>query len=103
MIPKEKLDLLLGLLTEQERTEARIFVASGVWKPELIHDLDGERILPNIQDRMWYWLFVDLAPGANWAHPCAYLLSDVDGTALLRVNHQKPPLTHLTELIPNPL
>jgi hypothetical protein len=36
-------------------------------------------------------VFVDLSPGANWAHPCLYLLVDIRTLAVQSVEASFPP------------
>ena len=38
-------------------------------------------------------VFVDLAPGYNWAHPCLYLLVDLNATETQTVEASFPPFT----------
>jgi hypothetical protein len=35
--------------------------------------------------------FVDLEPGANWGHPCRYLVIDAEGGALRSIPETMPP------------
>lgn len=40
-------------------------------------------------------VFVDLAPGANWAHPCVYLLVGIDTLATQIIHSSFPPAARL--------
>jgi hypothetical protein len=40
-----------------------------------------------------YVVFVDLAPGANWAHPCVYILVGIDSLTTQVVDSFFPPST----------
>ena len=43
--------------------------------------------------------FIDLQPSANWAHPCRYLLINVDDCSISSIDAQFPPTREQLRLI----
>lgn len=55
-----------------------------------VRDIDGREIVVNRTGDDATLVFLDLAPEANWAHPCVYLLV-ADGRVRDHVEHIWPP------------
>lgn len=78
---------------------ALVFAVTGQVKPT---DLCDARLrpIPNLRapGSAAALFFVDLAPGANWAHPCRYVFVDEDGDTY-ETDHDWPPASQF-ELYP---
>ena len=46
-----------------------------------------------------FMVFVDLRPGANWGHPCRYLLVSREDGSIARVDSEFPPTAESLRLV----
>jgi len=72
LIPAIKSELNSGILNN-----AAVYVLAFPLHGGVPVEINRQSIVP---DKNAQLLFVDLKPGANWAHPCRYLLIDDNGT-----------------------
>jgi hypothetical protein len=80
-----------------------VSVAAGAVLLEAVLDLH-DQIPPGLEGRTGQaWLFfIDLAPLANWSHPCAYVLMRTDEEPLW-ITHRWPPSESIRlEALPRP-
>jgi hypothetical protein len=74
-------------LTPQERLAAVVYLDTTPREPGRT-SIGGREI---DVDRPYYLAFIDGKPGANWMHPCRYLLIDRTGRAMASVESDRPP------------
>lgn len=79
---------LLDRLTSDERARWVVYLDSRVRQAGDVLDLAGTHVALD-QDAMI--AFVDEAPGANWHHPCHYLIAPVRGGETRRYPAGTPP------------
>ena len=86
--PDELDDLVLLQLSEAERKRSAVYL-DGMLRPAG-RALVGRQEVQLRQPR--FVAFVDQRPGANWAHPCRYLLVDPASRDVESVTGDGPPV-----------
>lgn len=85
----DSLDTLLhNLLTEDEQARSVVYLDEQLRTPGLIN-LGGQQ---HQQDTPYFIAFIDRKPGANWMHPCRYLLIDNVTHKITSIESDRPPL-----------
>lgn len=58
-----------------------------------IENIDGELVFPEkvSQNLKGYLIWMDLEPGANWAHNCVYVFLTEGGGEVFQVKQEWPP------------
>ncbi len=74
-------------LTPQERLAAVVYLDTTLREPGPA-SIGGREI---DVDRAYFLAFIDAKPGANWMHPCRYLLIDRTGHEIDSVDSDRPP------------
>jgi hypothetical protein len=111
-MPKDAADIWVRSLTTEfyDEKQHALFVSSALYRPDDIIDAQGKPFIaaalrgggtvvapqgsPSQKEYMIY--FIDLHPGANWAHGAVYLLQSPD-KAVAIAPHSWPPADFLME------
>jgi len=80
--------LLLEQLTDQERAHSVVYLDEQVRAPGMA-SLGGTETR---QEHPYYVAFVDQKPGANWMHPCRYLVIDSTTGKMTSLESDRPPV-----------
>lgn len=80
--------LIVNQLTDAERARSVVYLDEQIRPPEgiAIGGSEYERSDPFVL------AFVDRKPGANWMHPCRYLLIDPVTRSITSIDSDRPPL-----------
>jgi hypothetical protein len=81
-------DSALGTLTKDELSRCAVYLKPCLLEKGSSITVSRQTIQITAPSVM---VFVDLAPGVNWGHPCRYLLISPDGSILQNVEGQFPP------------
>jgi hypothetical protein len=85
----EALDkLVLDQLTDEERVRSVVYLDQDLRPP-------GKTLVGGQEvqlDRPHVLAFIDQRPGANWMHPCRYLLIDTTTRQVTSIDSARPPL-----------
>lgn len=88
-VKRDELDeRVLAELTDEERTLSAAYLDTRI-RPK------GRALLGKVEvdlESAKLIAFVDRKPGANWAHPCRYLLLDPASRAFRSVDSDMPPI-----------
>jgi hypothetical protein len=74
-------------LTGDERERAVVYLNDGLM-PAGNANVSGRDI---VADHPYILAFVDREPGANWMHPCRYLLIDPANNKIVSIDGDRPP------------
>jgi hypothetical protein len=78
----------IASLSDEERSQAVVYMSDRVLEPGDELEIDGRRVQV---DAPTVVAFVDLEPGVNWGHRSRYLLIDRDSGSVRDVDAQFPP------------
>jgi hypothetical protein len=78
----------IASLSEDERSQAVVYMSDRVLEPGDELEVDGRRVQV---DAPTVVAFADLEPGVNWGHRSRYLLIDRDSGSVRAVEAQFPP------------
>ena len=79
--------MVLGQLTDQERARSVAYLDSDLRPPGKTRI--GKRVVQF--EHAHVVAFIDRQPGANWMHPCRYLLIDPATSEFISVDADQPP------------
>jgi hypothetical protein len=80
--------LILDQLTDQERARSSVYLDQNLHPPGQTL-IGGRKVQP---DHTHVIAFVDQRPGANWMHPCRYLLIDPATRQVTSIDSDRPPM-----------
>jgi hypothetical protein len=80
--------LILSHLTDDERAKSVVYLDEQL-RPPGQSSVGGREYR---HDASYLVAFIDQLPGANWMHPCRYLLIDSATGKLISVKSDRPPL-----------
>lgn len=80
--------LVLERLTDEERKRSAVYLDARL-RPPGRGAFGGQEIEA---DHNYVVAFIDQRPGANWMHPCRYLLIDPAGGAVTSIAANRPPV-----------
>lgn len=81
-------ELILNQLTEEERARSVVYFDEQL-RPPGPSSIGGSE---QQQNKPYLVAFIDRRPGANWMHPCRYLLIDPATTKITSIDSDRPPL-----------
>lgn len=83
-------ELVFGELSDIERQGCLVYLDTRLREP-------GEKVGIGLSEMdmpfLGYRVFVDLMPGANWGHRCAYFLVSTESGKFVRIENEFPPFS----------
>jgi hypothetical protein len=79
---------IIANLTDEERRRSAVYLDENV-VPTGTAKIGGRQIEV---DHPYVMVFIDRNPGANWMHPCRYLLINPHNLQLISVDGDRPPV-----------
>jgi hypothetical protein len=93
---KEIAGIALATLTAEERRRGAVYLDPHLLERGASVSIRSTTVPVTVASLM---AFVDLQPGANWGHPCRYLLVSREDGSIARVDSQFPPSTESLRIV----
>jgi len=79
---------IVSHLTDEERKRSAVYLNGDLSVPG-VATIGGRQIEINYS---YFLVFIDRNPGANWMHPCRYLLINPVNLQVISIESDRPPL-----------